>query len=232
MDVTGRSDADPAAHRLTANLIRYLDRARLTAPRRTQWVGDRRTEELLEQLGVDAQPMQKAVAEDNLLVWGPGGTPGGDLRQRIEEGLNVLALGLGEAEIARILPGVLSLKAEPIVPRMQRKFDSPTLSGLSNAELHWRTRLDVAAIQDAPEDSSQVLRVLKLGRGQIVFCQAAPWMFDCEKKGYLRTTYRRNLLLVARLLHNLDAQDATSITTARYIQMPQATDDPYRYYRW
>jgi hypothetical protein len=90
----------------------------------------------------------------------------------------------------------------------------------------------MAAIREASDGANQAFRVVKLGRGQVVLCQAAPWMFDFEKKGYLRTTYRRNVFLVSRLLHNLGADDETTRNDSRYVQTPQAVDDPYRYYRW
>ena len=90
------------------------------------------------------------------------------------------------------------------------------------------------------------LAVLPCGHGQIVLCQAAPWMFDYAKKPYLRTTYRRNVSLVSRLLSNLGARTDCPIIDrfaqppktpepwlgTLYLQNPIAEDDPYRYYRW
>jgi hypothetical protein len=187
----------------------------------------------LRQLGIAATPLEHSPAKESLLILGPGATLEGSLRSRIEAGLDVLALGLGQAEIDRLLPGTAKLKTESTVPTMVQRFDDPLLAGISNAELHWRTRLTLAALQDRSEQSNQALGMVRLGRGRIVFCQAAPWNFDYEKQGYLRTSYRRNVFLVSRLLHNLGAaDDATTETGPRYVQTPQAGDDPYRYYRW
>ena len=60
-------------------------------------------------------------------------------------------------------------------------------------------------------------------------------MFDYAKHPYLRTTYRRNVFLVSRLLHNLGAANPAperGRPASLYLQTPQAEDDPYRYYRW
>ena len=233
LDVTGRSDFDPAARKLCQNLVRWLDSAPRSASRPAEWAGDRRTGDLLRQLGIAATPVNHSPAKEGILILGPGAALENSLQSRIEAGLDVLALGLGQAEIDRLLPGTAKLKTEPTVPRMVQRFDDPLLAGISNAELHWRTRLTIAALQDRSEQSNQALGIVRLGRGRIVFCQAAPWNFDDEKKGYLRTSYRRNVFLVSRLLHNLGAADDETIETgSRYVQTPQAGDDPYRYYRW
>ena len=232
LDVTGRTAAEPAAHMLCANLLRYLDEPHPAVQKSTRWAGDTRTGALLEQLGVTAQETRSLPTTGSLLVVGPGAKLNEDLRARVADGLDVLALGLHAEEIAAILPGVVSCQTVLTTPQLVTRFDSRLLEGISNADLHWRTRLSVAALKETSDGSNQVLRVVCLGRGRIVFCQAAPWMFDYEKQPYLRTTYRRSTFLVARLLHNLGATDASTASDKRYLQSPQAVDDPYRYYRW
>ncbi len=232
MDVTGRTDSEPAAMALCSNLIRYLDDAKPAAQRPTHWAGDKRTSELLKQLGIAAAEARTLPAAGALMILGPGATIDKPLRPRVEEGLDVLLLGLSEEEIARVLSGVVKLKTGPTVSSMLQPLADPLLAGVSGAELHWRTKPVLAAIQAAHEGENLSLQVVQLGRGHVVLCQAAPWMFDDQKKGYLRTTYRRNVFLISRLLHNLRAEEAATGTDARYLQTPQAEDDPYRYYRW
>ena len=79
----------------------------------------------------------------------------------------------------------------------------PALTGLCDAELHWRTRPTIAALQG---QGHPALRALQPGQGTVVLCQVAPWTFDADAKPYLRTTARRTEFLVARLLDNLAAQ--------------------------
>jgi hypothetical protein len=61
-------------------------------------------------------------------------------------------------------------------------------------------------LADTSTTSNEALKTIQLGKGRIVLCQAAPWMFDYKAKPYLRTTFRRNTFLVSRLLANLGAR--------------------------
>ena len=166
---------------------------------------------------------------------GPGSSPPADLRQQVEAGLNVLCLGLNQAEMDRALPGLVHGRQAQTVSSGIARYDLPALFGLSDAELHWRTRPDLTALEEKSEQSNAALRVVPMGKGLVAFCQAAPWMFDYVKHPYLRTTYRRNMFLISRLLHNLGATNPAPELGGQanlYLQTPQAEDDPYRYYRW
>ncbi len=237
MDVTGRTQSDPAAQMLCANLMRYLKTAKPQPARTTRVAGDSRVQNLLQQLGIStsAEPVANDKPANSLLVLGPGSRAPADLRKQVEAGLNVLSLGLNQAEINQALPGLVRGRQAQTVSTRIARYDLPALSGISDAELHWRTRPDIAALEEKSEQSNEALRVVPLGKGLLVFCQAAPWMFDYAKQPYLRTTYRRNVFLISRLLHNLGAANpATKLgaPTNLYLQIPQAEDDPYRYYRW
>lgn len=236
LDVTGRTQDDPAAQMLCANLLQYLDNVRPSPSRKTCLAGDERAGELLRQLGIATGAALPSLPENkSLLVLGPGAAAPPDLRKQVEAGLNVLGLGLGQQDLERLLPGVVRCRTVPAVSTLVQRFDPAAFAGVSNAELHWRTRPTIAALQAVSEQSNEALCTLTLGAGQVVLCQAAPWMFDYAKHPYLRTTYRRNVLLVARLLYNLGAACETptiAAPTDRYLQLPQAEDDPYRYYRW
>ena len=231
LDVTGRTESEPAADALCKNLLHYLETVKPAAVRAVDSAGDARTSDLLKQLGVFAEGAEK-LGDAGLLVLGPGGALV-DLRHRVENGLDVLCLGLSEAEVQRAFPGLLKLKAGRTVSSMLAGFDNPLLAGISNSELHWRTQPTLAAIQDN-DGSDAALRVMPIGRGVVIFCQAAPWMFDYQKQPYLRTTYRRSTFLVSRLLHNLGAAGSQAFAgkESLYLQTPEAGDDPYRYYRW
>ena len=237
LDVTGRTQSDPAAQTLCANLLRYLKTARPSPARPTRVTGDSRVQNLLQQLGIStsAEPVANGRPANSLLVLGPGSTVPVDLRKQVEAGLNVLCLGLNQAEIDQALPGLVRGRQAQTVSGGIARYDLPALAGLSDAELHWRTRPDLTALEEKTEQSNEALRVLPMGKGLVVFCQSAPWMFDYAKHPYLRTTYRRNVFLISRLLHNLGAAHPAPELggqTNLYIQKTQAEDDPYRYYRW
>jgi beta-galactosidase len=206
MDVTGRTESDPAACRLCANLLAYLDAAGPAPARKVHYAGDARGADLLRGLGVTFAPHAGAVlGGGDLLVAAPGAKDTGGLKQAVERGLSVLCLGLSGEEIQRLLPGAAAAKTTSAVSATMKAFGDPALRGISNAELHWRTKLTFAALAPAPPKRHPALRVVRMGNGCVVFCQAAPWMFDTARKPYLRTTYRRNVFLVSRLLNNLGA---------------------------
>jgi beta-galactosidase len=205
LDVSGRTEADPAAALICRNLLAYLD-AFAPAPRRSvAYAGGAAGAALLDTLGV-ACAGAKAPGETLLVLGGGGGAGREGLLRQVEEGLNVLALGLDAAEIAALLPGVAAARASTQASAMAECLGLPEFAGTSNADLHWRTLLPFAALEGVPADrGTAALAVIARGRGRIVLCQAAPWMFDYAAKPYLRSTYRRNAFLVSRLLANLGA---------------------------
>ena len=216
LDVTSRTEVDPAAKRIVANLLTYLDGAKPPAYRRVFHVGGQASGEVLKDLGVRHVPYESHTGSGRTLatfVVGPGGIPGAtvEYRDAFARGATVIALGLDGAALDRIAPGALRATSKPTVPSFVSDFSSPHLRGISNAELHWKTKLELPALDGAGADHNEALRVVKVGAGTLVACQAAPWMFDCEKKPYLRTTYRRNVFLVSRLVYNAGARGTTGL---------------------
>lgn len=149
----------------------------------------------------------------------------------LRKGLNVLCLGLGAEEIGKLREGEVEVETRPTVPSLIERFTRAELVGVSNAELHWKTLLELAALKLPPEgskeakESNEALRVIERGAGRIVLCQAVPWVFDYVKKPYLRTTYRRTVFLVSRLLANLGAR-LDSPLLAKFGGTPEVHDFP------
>ena len=79
-------------------------------------------------------------------------------------------------------------------------------------------------------DGNEALRVVRHGKGVLVFWQTPPWTIDADAKPYLRTTKRRANAMLARLMGNLGF--VSTALSVRYGDVPVAEDDPYRYYRW
>jgi len=205
LDVSGRTADEPAARKLCVNLLKYLDQATPGAERVLDYAGDARGRDVLSKLGF-AVAADTATPE-SVLVVGPGHKLG-DLRPRVEAGLNLLCLGLNQKELDAVLPGVAKTAQGPTPSARVDGLGSGVLDAISNADLHWRTRLDMSAL--VGEDDGRKgpgLRVMTMVRGTVILCQVAPWMLDTEAKGYLRTSYRRNVYLVSRLLHNLGVRD-------------------------
>lgn len=210
MDVTGRSETDPAADKLCLNLLGYLQKAPAERYRPVAYAGDERGAALLRDLRVPFVPATTASA-GQLLVLGPKAPAIAGLDAALQQGARVLCLGLDNADLQRVLPGVATVQEAATTPSLVEKFDRPELAGISNSDLHWHTLLTLPALTETGPDRNQALAVVERGPGRVVLCQAAPWMFDYQAKPYVRTTYRRNVFLVTRLLANLGAQSQAPV---------------------
>ena len=90
--------------------------------------------------------------------------------------------------------------------------------------------MDFDAFTEPSEEGNAAFRVVRHGKGYVVFWQVPPWAIDEVKKPYLRTTKRRAQYMLCRLLSNMECNFGG--TAIRYADVPVAEDDPYRYYRW
>ena len=213
MDITGRSENDPAADKLCLNLLRYLQKAPAAPVRPVSYAGDERGAALLRDLHIPFAPAATAQA-GQLLVLGPKAPAVPGLAAALQQGARVLCLGLDNADLQRVLPGVATVQEQPTTPSLVEQFGRPELAGISNSDLHWHTLLTLPALNEMGPDRNEELAVIERGAGRVVLCQAAPWMFDYQAKPYVRTTYRRNVFLVARLLANLGAPSQAPVRAA------------------
>ncbi len=216
LDVTGRTEPDPAADRICQNLVLDLTRA-LQPPKavgRVSVAGDGRARRLLEALGVSFTPSFDPAASNGVLVVGPGAKSPANLTGVVEEnGLRVLCLGLSSGELDRLFPGHFKTRevTDSFDPGGIPEPGEPIWSGISRAELHWRTRLTYTTAGREGRIGGDALCMFRSGRGGIVLDQAPPWAFDYRRKPYLRTTFRRSVFLASRLLANLGATYRTPL---------------------
>ena len=74
MDVTGRTESDPAAERLVANILNYVSEWKPTAARKAIYVGDPAGKAHLESAGMTGADYDGGkLNADEVLVVGPGG---------------------------------------------------------------------------------------------------------------------------------------------------------------
>jgi hypothetical protein len=244
LDVTGRTENGPVADRLVVNLLGYLARAPVEAKRVTV-CGGASCGTLLAELGV-VQVTSLAKPADTVLVAGPGASVPPGLFQSVEQGLHVVCMGMGGAELKAWCPvPVMTVQTNACFSRIEKR--PPELKGLSNADWAWHGRLSFDALHvPAGEEgsSSAAVRVIRHGKGCVVLWQVPPWMIDEKAKPYLRTSKRRANGMAARLLANLGSAFETPLCErftvpveqawlkSYYLDVPEASDDPYRYYRW
>jgi beta-galactosidase len=208
-DVTGRTEDEPAAQDIVRNLLSYCA-GPATADRRTvYYAGAPEGRQALADLGIQtADPGGRALGDGDLLVLGPGAPAAAraGLADALARGLNLLALANGADD----------LDAAPLPCRWERrtivssalKPDARTgaFAGLSDAETHFVDFVELPLLsQPAPADKEGLLASVRVGRGSVVFCQVAPWMFDPAKVPHDRTSYRRAGFLLARILANMGA---------------------------
>ena len=91
--------------------------------------------------------------------------------------------------------------------------------------------MEFDAFLGRPDDGNAAIRVVQHGKGLFVFWQVPPDAIDEAARPYLRTSKRRAQFMLSRLAGNLGI-DLGAPDRIAYADVPEANDDPYRYYRW
>jgi hypothetical protein len=255
MDVSGRTQRDPAADALARNLIRYVSAWEPRPRRQALYIGAAEGKRHLEACGLSPGPYTKgALTPDRVLIVGPGGGQqlAGDaaaLARWLRAGGNLLALGLDGAEANAFLPFRIAVtKQEHIAAYFEPPGKDSLLAGVGPADVHNRDPRELPLIVGgAWVIGDGVLARAK--NANVVFCQLVPWQFEPTKQMNLKRTFRRASCLVTRLAANLGAAGPTPILArfrnpvARpgaerrwleglYLDVPGEWDDPYRFFRW
>jgi hypothetical protein len=255
MDVTGRTERDPAAENLARNILHYAAGWKRGPAREAVYVGGDSSRKHLAAAGFTMGSFEAGnLSSNRVLVIGPNaeqkpGEPGGAIAQWIEAGGRVLALGLEEKEASAWLPFKISFKKDEHIAAF---FGVPAwnsmLAGVSPAEVHNRDPRDLPLVTGGAEIAGDGVLAVAQG-GKVVFCQMPPWLFEPSQPGSLRRTHRRSSFLVSRLLGNLGVQGSTPMLErfsspvnadkaeqrwqeGLYLDRPEEWDDPYRFFRW
>jgi hypothetical protein len=252
MDVTGRSEAEPAARRLTANLLRYVS-ACTPFPRRTaSYVGESEGRHYLESLGIQPAPFDGGeMPVDRVLVAGPGSAQ--TLREHasavirhLERGGALLTVGLGEQDVPGTAPDVF-VRAEHIATTFEPPSMLSWLAGIGPADAHNRDPRELPLVVQSAETIGN--GVLGRSARNVVYCQLVPWHFAGQDQMNLKRTHRRVSFLLSRLLSNLGVAGSTPLLErfhrpvdasageqrwleGFYLDRPEEWDDPYRFFRW
>ncbi len=255
VDVTGRSEDDPAAGLLTRNLIAYAG-AWKPAPRRSAlYAGDPDGARHLAAAGIAVAAYQGgAPAADQVLVVGPGGAKtlgenAAAVRGWLAAGGRMLAVALDEAEANALLPAMVTMKRmEHIAAYFPALAYGSPLAGVGPADVHNRDPRELPLLTGGAQAVGDGV-IASLPGGNVVFCQLAPWTFDYQKQYNLKRTYRRSAVLLSRLLANMGVAGATPLLarfqapvadaatdkrwlSGLYLDVPEEMDDPYRFFGW
>ena len=210
MDVTGRTESDPAAETLARNILRYVDTWQ-PAPRRTAvYAGEPAGQAWLAACGIQAEPFKgEAPAKDQVLVVGPGGSrdlavQASALRAWVKSGGRVLALGLDQDEANAFLPTAVAMqRGEHIAAWFQPFSANSLLAGVSPADVHNRDPRTLPLVTGgATAYGDGVLAAA----GSTVFCQLPPFevssnlVSNAPEQFNRRRTFCRTSFAVSRLL--------------------------------
>jgi hypothetical protein len=253
MDVTGRTESDPAADALTRNILRYVSTWQPRPHREAVYVGEAEGKRHFESAGFKVRAYSKSdLSNDCVLIVGPGGGHklAGDaaaIAEFLKPGGHVLAIGLDQAEAAAFLPFKISTKKqEHIAVHFEPAGATSLLAGIGPADVHNRDpRVFPLVTGGATVIGDGVLA--KAENANVIFCQLVPWQFDPQKQTNLKRTFRRASELVTRLAANMGAAGSTPILSrfhdpaaaaeqrwidGLYLDVPAEWDDPYRFFRW
>ncbi|MBN1509162.1 MAG: hypothetical protein JW955_20115 [Sedimentisphaerales bacterium] len=253
LDVTGRTEADPAAQILTVNLLEYVSQWKSSPRREALYAGEPAGSSHLQAAGLRLGSYDGGeLRPDQVLVIGPGSSGLSRRTDRIdsflEAGGQVLAIGLTQQQADTILPVKVSMKQGE---HINAYFDPPggdsPLAGVGPADVHSRDPRTIPLVSGGADITGDgVLAVAS--NANVVFCQLAPWQFDYRNNFGLKRTFRRTSFLVTRLLGNVGVSAETPLLTrfssrvrpgdsgrwleGFYLDKPEEWDDPYRFFRW
>jgi hypothetical protein len=255
LDVTGRTETDPAAEKLARNILHYASSWKPPATRKALYAGEQAGKNHLAAAGFAIDPYEGGkLSPDQVLVVAPGG--GGKLAgsapavsEWLKAGGHLLLIGLDDAEAGAILPFKVTLKkAEHIAAFFEPAKRDSLLAGVGPADVHNRDPRGIYLVTGgATVIGNGVLA--KAENANVVFCQLVPWQFDYSKQYNVKRTYRRASFLVARLLADMGVAGSTPILArfaspvdaakpekrwldGLYLDQPEENDDPYRFFRW
>jgi hypothetical protein len=253
LDITGRSESDPAAEIIADNLLRYISDWKPTQKRAVMYAGESAGGKFLETAGISVSAFDPAKLQQNeLLVVGPN--PGDAIAKNKDKiaafataGGKLILIGLDESEADQFLPIQIKTRS---AEHISSYFDPPHYgsfaAGISCADVHNRDPRQLALVSGGAEILGD--GILAEANGSIVFCQIVPWQFEGDQSN-LRRTHRHASVLFSRLLANLGAESKTPILSrfrapideskkeqrwrdGLYLDEPQEWDDPYRFFRW
>lgn len=232
LDVTARTCVDPVADGLVRRLVATLDAGAETGrwplPFGAQAHYSARRRQLPFATYYNALNSAKGA---NGYYISSGGVVPDDFLERIGQGANALCVGLSAEEVKAVSPVPLAVVQTngccfSRIARIPAEFN-----GLSNGDWAWHGAMDFAAFAESTPESNNSLRVVRHGKGKIVFMQVAPWMIDDENRPQLRTSRRRAEYMLSRLLWNVLGTEC-ALGQVTYADIPVDEDDPYRYIRW
>jgi beta-galactosidase len=238
LDVTGRTEVDPAADTIVHNLLRHVAAWKPPARRKMLYVGEEAGRKHFDASAYDGGE----ITPDQVLVVGPDAARRlaghrAAVARFLQSGGRALAIGVGPDEVALLAPNAKTRQAEFINSVFAPPPHTSMLAGIGPADAHQR----------APRPAHLVGEGVPSVVGNVVFYPVAPWQLNYPREYNLKRTYRRSSFLLTRVAANLGVREKTPLPAhfARppaaadkrwlaglYHDQPEEWDDPYRFFRW
>jgi hypothetical protein len=255
MDMTGRTEGEPAADALTRNLLRYVSTWKPLPRRKALYVGDAAGKDHFEAAGLELSAYTKEeLKADRVLIVGPGGgkklaDDATVIARWLKEGGHLLLLGLDGTDVEALLPSKVAMKkGEHIAAYFDAAGMKSLFAGLGPADVHNRDPRELSLVTGGAAVLGDGV-LAKVDDANVIFCQLVPWQFDGKKPMNQKRTFRRCSCLVTRLAANMGAAGSTPLLArfrnpvdaskaekrwldGLYLDTPEEWDDPYRYFRW
>ncbi len=216
MDITARTESDPAAGTLANNILRYVDAWQPTHRRTAVYAGEPAGQSWLAACGIQAAPFKNtSPAADQVLMVGPGG--GHEIAAQapaigawLKAGGHILAVGLDQDEANAFLPAKVTMQRAEHIAACFEPFNARSLlAGVAPADVHDR---DPRTLPLVTGGATVFGDGILASAGNVVFCQLPPWHFDQSPKYFnQRRTFGRTSFAVSRLLANLGVAGATPL---------------------
>jgi len=255
MDVTGRTEREPAAETLARNILQYVCDWKAAPARKAVYAGDPAGRRHFEYSGLAMDSYQgRKLTPDEVLVVGPGGgrqlaANKSDIAEWLKAGGYSLAIGLDQQDVNAVFPFKVSItKQEHIASFFESNGVNSLLAGVGPQDVLNRDPRELSLPGDGVIAFGDGV-LAKATDANVVFCQLVPWQFDPNKQSNLKRTFRRASFAVTRLLANQGFRGSTPILgrfhapveagksekrwlSGFYLDQPEEWDDPYRFFRW
>ncbi len=249
MDISGRTEEEPAAQRLLTNILNYAGQWKASPKVAATFIGSDAAKTHLQSAGFEFSPMTEPKTKGDVLVVSSSSTPLPDarfLRNWRSKGGQILALGMNAEELKFLTAGeVLANNGEHIASYFESGNAGTWLEGIASADVHNRTASTIPLITGGAELIGD--GVLAHKQGAFTMCQLTPWKFDPKLLGE-RRTFRKSTYLLSRLASNLGITSRSPIgenfgrptdagkdrrwLNGLYLDIPEEWDDPYRFFPW
>lgn len=255
MDVTGRTEDDPAAELITRNILSYVEGWKPSVNKQALYAGDQAGKEYLDKASIRCINYNGGrLKPEQVLIAGPGSGQiladnSKSIKKWLKAGGQLFAVGLDQSDLGYLFPGIKIKKTEHIAACFGPfEKDSP-FAGIAPADVHNRAPGEIPLIESGATIAGNGV-LAKDETSGVIMCQLVPWQCDYSGEQHnIKQTFRRWAFLVNRLLGNMGVASTSDFLSrfhqpvdktreekrwmnGLYLDTPEEWDDPYRFFRW